>query len=293
MNDQEYLQAILKSQDLPDDSVELKALMEQRKIVEKIIRDAFPDSAPTIRYGGAKVKGTLIREAYDLDITCYFACDDDSCGSSLEDIYNNVAKAMGSIYSVLRKRSALRLRDKNAFDFHIDVVPGRFTDNNKGDCYLHQETGDKERLKTNLDVHINHVRESGRIDTIRVLKLWKTRKTLGVKQFAFELLIIKLLKGSKKSLSDQVKHIWTTLRDLEEAPTIEDPANPDGNDISGLLKEEWKVLSSEAAATLSILEAKGWEAIFGRVPTNDNKTTILRAAAANVVVHTKPWSHKG
>ena len=289
MNDLEYLQAILKSQDLPDDSTELKSLMSQRKLVEEIIRKAFPNCAPTIRYGGAKVKGTLIREAYDLDITCYFACDDEACGSSLADIYNNIFKVLEKGYAVIRKRSALRLHSKQAFDFHIDVVPGRFIDANKGDCYLHQETGDKERLKTNLDVHINYVRDSGRIDAIRVLKLWKNRKNLSVKQFVFELLIIKLLKGSKKSLPDQVKYVWATLRDAEDVPTIEDPANPEGNDLSGILKEEWKPLVSEAAATLSLLEAKGWEAVFGKIPTNDNKTTILRTAAANVIVPTRPW----
>ena len=37
--------------------------------------------------------------------------------------YNNVTKALEKEYSVLRKRSALRLRDKQMVDFHIDVVP--------------------------------------------------------------------------------------------------------------------------------------------------------------------------
>ena len=51
-------------------------------------------------------------------------------------------------------------------DFHIDVVPGRFTDETKADAYLYQCGGDKKRLKTNLDVHLDHVRDSGVTDAI-------------------------------------------------------------------------------------------------------------------------------
>ena len=86
MTDMEYLKEILESQNLADDSAELKTLMEQRKDVERILRDAFPDCSPTIRYGGSKAKGTLIKEAYDLDLACYFPHDDETAGSSLEDI---------------------------------------------------------------------------------------------------------------------------------------------------------------------------------------------------------------
>ena len=136
MTDNEYLQTVLKSQDLADDSAELKALTARRKDVEALLRSAFPDSSPTIRYGGSKAKGTLIKESYDLDIVCCFPHDDTTAGETLEDIYNNVAAALEKDYAVERKRSALRLRDKDLVDFHIDVVPGRFTDDSKTDCFL-------------------------------------------------------------------------------------------------------------------------------------------------------------
>ena len=53
---------------LADDSEELKTLQERRAEVEKVLRDHFEDCSPTIRYGGSKAKGTMIKEAYDLDI---------------------------------------------------------------------------------------------------------------------------------------------------------------------------------------------------------------------------------
>jgi hypothetical protein len=291
MTDNEYLQEVLKSQDLADDSSELKALRERRKHVEDVLRAAFPDSAPTIRYGGSKAKGTLIKESYDLDLVCYFAHDDTSAGESLKDIYNNVATALEKEYSVVRKRSALRLRDRQAVDFHIDVVPGRFTDESKQDCFLYQENGDKCRLKTNLDVHIEHVRESGVLDAIRLLKLWKTRKAISVKQFAFELLIIKLLNDRKKKpLTEQLTHVWTELRDTEQPITVEDPANPSGNDLMPLLAgSTWTELQTVARSTLSTIDQSGWEAVFGKVEKEGGKAAAIAAAVASVSRPTRPW----
>lgn len=290
MTDREYLEAILKSQALGDDSPELKALIEQREVVDNILRCTFKECRPTIRYGGSKAKNSMIKEYYDLDIACYFPHDEVGAGESLADIYDNVAKALGKEYAVLKKRSALRLRSKDAVDFHIDVVPGRFTDDKKADCFLHQNEGNKERLKTNLDVHIELIRDSGRLDAIRLLKLWKVRKALSVKQFAWELLIIKLLKGTDKSLPEQLKYVWTELRDREEPPAIEDPANPYGNDLSGLLNGQvWSDLSATSSATLAVLGTQGWEGVFGRLPSDSDKAARLRAAAAAVSTPTRPW----
>jgi hypothetical protein len=63
--------------------------------------------------------------------------------------------------------------------------------------YLFQSSGDKKRLKTNLDVHLDHVRDSGVIDAIRLAKLWKVRNGLPVRTFVLELAVIKLLEGHK------------------------------------------------------------------------------------------------
>jgi hypothetical protein len=287
----EYLKAILASQDLKDDSQELKDLNDRRAHVEDILRKAFPKCSPTIRYGGSRAKGTLIKEQYDLDIVCYFPNDDTTAGETLEDIFNNVAKALEGEYFVFKKTSALRLQSKEHVDFHIDVVPGRFTDDTKTDCFLHQNQGDKARLKTNLDVHIQHVRGSKVLEAIRLLKLWKTRRALGVKQFAFELLTIELLASFKeKTLDAQLIEVFTKLRDLAEPITVEDPANPTGNDLTPMLSTSWFQLSAAATATLVLIEERGWEAVFGKVETEEVKTEDFRRAAAVVSAPSRPWA---
>jgi len=297
MTDNQYLDKILSSQTLASDSTELQAVQEQRKNVEELLQKHFETSKPTIRYGGSIAKGTLIKEAYDLDIICYFENGDTNAGDNLKEIYENTEAALQTQYLVERKTSALRLKSKTEgqlrLDFHIDVVPGRFTDENKGDTYIYQASADKCRLKTNLQTHIDHIKKSGVIDAIRLMKLWRERNALRVKTFALELMTIELLKNKKSAtLSEQLKHIWTELKDNVDAITIEDPANPTGNDLSELLNASVRqTLSLIAKSTLALLESSGWEAVFGQVEElkQAQRIEILTRATQTSSTPSKPW----
>jgi hypothetical protein len=296
MTTNEYLEAVLKAQTLADESDEIKALQKHRAEVEALLRDHFHDCSPTIRYGGSKAKGTMIRESYDLDIICYFPHDDTAAGATLEEIYTNVRKALEKDYLVEPKTSALRLKHADreclGVDFHIDVVPGRFTDESKTDTFLYQDSAEKKRLKTNIDVHIDYVRDSGVTDAIKLVKFWKVRNGLSMKHFVLELTVIKLLSGMKRSsLSSQLEHVWTEFRDNIDGLTVEDPANPEGNDLTDALDAARDSLRSAARRTLQLVEASGWEAIFGEI---ENKVTAetterLRRVAAGVAAPTRPW----
>ena len=297
MDDNEYLESVLESQCLADGSEEMEALRSHRDDVEELLLDKFSAASPTIRYGGSKAKGTLIKEMYDLDIVCYFPSGEDGAGKTLEEIYKNVKAALTDDYYVEEKTSAIRLKSKDldsyGVDFHIDVVPGRYTDEEKADCYLYQKNAEKGRLKTNLDVHINHIKNSGVRDALRLLKLLRCRKGLRIKQFAYELLIIKLLKSKKTvSLAAQLKHVLTEIKDAKEAIMIEDPANPSGNDLMPLLKQAWAELRSVAVSTLGQVAASGWKAVFGEVESFSKaaKVAALSAAAHVVTSPTRPWS---
>jgi hypothetical protein len=228
----------------------------------------------------------MIKEAYDLDMTCYFGRDDNGAGETLQEIYENVEAALADDYLITRKPSALRLKSKSlsdwATDFHIDVVPGRFIEEKNEDVFLYRSSGEKGRQKTNLDVHIEHVKGSGVTDAIRLMKLWRARNFLSVRHFVLELLTIKLLKGKKSlDLPEQLKHVWTELRDNVDAITIEDPANPTGNDLSELFNASVRQeLSSTAKRTLEQIERSGWEAVFGQVPEKSSKSTVVSGYTA-------------
>jgi hypothetical protein len=281
MSDNKYLRDILASQTLSNEGQEMEDLRKHRGDVERILRRKFESSSPTIRYGGSKAKRTMIKEAYDLDITCYFDRDDDDAGETLQQIYEKVERALADDYLITRKPSALRLKSKDlkqwAADFHIDVVPGRFIDDKNEDVFLYRSSGEKGRQKTNLDVHIEHVKNSGVTEAIRLLKLWRARNFLSVRHFVLELLTIELLKGKRShELTEQLKHVWTELRDNVENITIEDPANPTGNDLSELFNASVRLeLSSNARRTLSQIESSGWESVFGPVPAEESKARLV------------------
>lgn len=295
MKPNEYLAKVLSAQTLASYSQELKDLQERRAEVEEYLRQHLEDSSPTIRYGGSKAKGTMIKESYDLDIVCYFPHDDTAAGETLEDIYNNVRRALEKKYLVEPKSSALRLKDASGAsrgaDFHIDVLPGRFTDEEEADAFLYISSGEKRRLKTNLDVHVAHVKDSGVTDAIRLMKLWKVRNRLSVRNFILELAVIELLSAKKSAtIETQLKHVWTELRDNIDDLTVEDPANPTGNDLSELFNAAKYELSAAARRTLDLIDSSGWEAVFGPVEeesTEENVAALRRAAA--VATPTRAW----
>jgi hypothetical protein len=297
MTDAEYLDAVLRDQTLAADSPELTALRDHRDDVEQLLRAKFADADMTIRFGGSRAKGTMIKASYDLDLPTYFAADDTAAGSTLKEIYHNVEVALREDYWTEAKGSAIRLRSREASgggqDFHIDVVPGRFFDESKEDVWLYQNVPDRERLKTNLDVHIDHVRKSGVRDAIRLLKLWRVKHHVGVRNFVLELLVIDLLAGRKAvSLPTQVRHVLEQFRDNSDNLCVEDPANPGGNDLSDLLNDSVKfMLATQASATLQAVDAGGWERVFGPVQEEERAAALSRAAAAvPAAAQHEPWS---
>ncbi|QQS33610.1 MAG: nucleotidyltransferase domain-containing protein [Acidobacteriota bacterium] len=276
MTNEEYLNEILKSQTLANDGDELKLLRQRRTDVEKLLREKY-GSSPSIRYGGSKAKGTMIKDSYDLDVICYFDNDDGTAGDTLQEIYDDVAETFEGDYYLERKPSAIRLKCKASDeieDYHIDVVPGRYVDDDRDDVFLYRHSGEKGRQKTNLNVHIGHVKDSGAIPAIRLGKLWRVRNKMAVRNFILELLTIELLKDKKnKSLTDQLIHLLTQLRDNIDDITIEDPANPTGNDLSELFNTAIKFELSDAARfALEFVDDDNWTAILGEVPESKSQS---------------------
>jgi len=293
MEPKEYLEKVLQDQKLEEDSDELNALRDRRDEIEGHLREAF-GSSPTIRYGGSQAKGTLIKDSYDLDIVCYFPRDDEDAGGTLKDIFNNAKSVLEKHYFVEAKTSALRVKGLDHIDFHVDVVPGRFIAERSYDVYLYCSMGDKERLKTNIDTHIAHVKDSGVTDAIKLMKLWRTRNGINLKTFVLELVVIDILNKSKEAIDAQILTAFTKLRDDINNITVEDPANPSGNDLSEIWNDSVKdVVSAAARSTLYAIETFGWEAVFGKIPenkqTSQDKIAGLRSVARTISTPMRPW----
>jgi hypothetical protein len=294
MNGNEYLNNLLASQMLGDGSAEWKALDDEAANIERIIREAYPTSRLMFTHGGSRAKGTMIREDFDLDEVAYFENTDTAPGETLEEIYENVATLLAKHYSVRRKCSALRLSKKEGGDLRVDVVPGRYVDNTTADVFIHQNSGTKERLKTNIEDQIGYVRDSGCTDVIMLIKLWRTRNAIEIKTFPLELLVIEVLRGKNEGdLETRLGRVLSAFADDIDDYHIEDPANPTGNNLASVLTDKLrKVLSKVAKDTLESANEFGWEHVFGEVAAKRAsfpRVEVLRSAAAGVAVQTKPW----
>ena len=280
MTDNEYLEAILRDQTLVPGGPELTELERQRKNVMAVLAKKLTDAKPTVRKGGSLAKGTMNVEVYDLDLPTYFAHDDDGAGETLEEIYKTVADAMSADYIVERRRSALRLREKDGdADTHIDLVPGRFFDETESDAWIYQNNADKCRLKTNLDVHIDHIRDSGVVPAIRLAKLWNVREGVGLKTFVLELLVVDLLKQRKgTSPTTQLLYVLDQFRDAADSLSVTDPANGN-NDLTPALAAVKARLIIAARETLARIDKLGWQAVFGPVAETDKRAAAIRVAA--------------
>lgn len=294
MTADQYLKNVLSQQRLT--SKELDELRAHRADVETVLEDHFSESSPDIRYAGSYKKRTMIRDAYDLDVACYFGHDDTAAGQNLREIYDACAEALTESYYVQRKRSALRVMEKGArvsrTDFRIDVVPGRYTSEECGDAFLHQEGGSKTRLKTNLQVHVEHIRDSGVRDAVKLLKLWRCQRSIRIKTFVLELLAVDLLKYRKAAkLSAQLEHVFTVFRSDADGLSVEDPANSN-NDLKPLVDEARSDLTAWASRTLEYIDDDDWESIFGKLPKEVKTEAALSVAigqAASRTSPSRPW----
>ena len=226
MTGSEFLTSLLASQRLEDGCEELNALDAVRIEVERLIRAKYPQSIIHFTCGGSRAKGTIVLEDHDLDLIVYFENDDVAAGETLEEIYENIASLLEISFRVKRKRSALRLYDNQGRDLKVDVVPGRYIDETCTDTFIHQNEGSKERQKTNLEVHIRHVRDSGHTDEIALAKIWRTRHNIGIKTFPLELLVIVILdEDGSGDIETRFRRIFEAFVDQVDELQIEDYGN--------------------------------------------------------------------
>ena len=269
MTADEFLKRVVTDQTLAPDSPEYVSLEAEHTRITKLLERELNESEPSISIGGSLAKGTMVRASYDLDTICYLNNDDVGAGETLKEIRSTIEKALETEYQIEGKRSAIKItaRLDGELNFPVDVVPGRYVDESREDVFIHQSEGDKERLKTNLQKHIDHIKYSGQTDVIKLVKIWKLRAGIDIKTFVLELLVIECLKSfSDTVLEDCLLEFWRQLRDEIDSLSIEDPANPTGNDLSDVFGDaEREALSSAATIALDLAEEEEWPTLFGEL----------------------------
>lgn len=277
-------------------------MQSHKNEVTAFLREEFGDD-PVIKYAGSREKGTMICDRYDLDIVCYFPSSDER---SLKEIREDVATRLSEKYLLTHKASAERILDLKGADapgdFHIDVVPGRFIKDTK-DVFLHVAQGDKERMQTNLKIHIDHIVDSGCVPIIRLVKLWAHRNNIKIRTFVLELFVVQALSGyqNKGDLKKGFTKALEAFRDDFTSTQLVDPANTN-NIVSQLVDDSEKRAISQAAETVlksidDSDEVEKWQSAFVDSGSNSKSSVGASASASAAVAYTagstfkpnRPW----
>jgi hypothetical protein len=228
----------------------IRGLREQ---VEGHLRQQL-GSAPRIYYGGSYGKGTMIREAFDLDLVVYYP---DTETATLSQIFNAAHRGLTNTgYIVEPKTVALRLPYTS--EFHVDVVPGRAQDATFRYATLFQNKTPASTLQTSLKVHIDGVKSTGLAPIVRLLKLWRRRHNVPLPTFALEILAARGLAGQRRdNYARALNTVWAYMEQCLSTVRLEDPANTKNVVELGALDR-----LTAAAQAGSALRATYWERVI-------------------------------
>ncbi|CZG19917.1 TPA: nucleotidyltransferase [Legionella pneumophila] len=206
---------------------------------------------------GSRAKGTAISMASDVDyvISLTNSCNRDSGG--LNTIYQSLYDTLKQSYQEIRKQNvSVRIHLNQGFlqnnQLEIDVTPARKHTGNTNDHSIWiSKRGTWQQ--TNIQKHINDVRNSGRINEIKLLKIWRELNQLDFPSIYLEYLVINhLLKYKPKGLdflASNFNYLISELANTDTYPlwnlTVIDPANSN-NVLSNLLtiEEKGKIVSA-------------------------------------------------
>jgi hypothetical protein len=202
---------------------------------------------------GSFMKGTCNKSGTDVDLFISLSPD---TAETLSEIHDKLCKFMtGKGYKPRPQNVSVNI---TVAGYSVDLVPGKLQNLLCADHSLYRRKADTW-TKTNVQTHIEAVRNSNRLREIRVLKLWRNQKKLDFPSFYLELSVMRALEGEPSySVADNVQKVFKYLDESFLWARITDPANTN-NIISDDLTVAEKIKISTAAKAAS--EAPYWRDI--------------------------------
>lgn len=171
-------------------------------------------------FSGSLAKGTGVSIGTDADI---FLSLSSTMPGTLADMYGTLWNAVTDAGYVARKQNVSIGVTVNGYS--IDLVPGRRQSQHGTDHSLYRSKTNSW-TQTNVATHISYVKGSGRIDEIRVLKIWRQLHGLAFPSLYLELAVIGSLAYARQgNLATNVLTVLDHLRDNIETVRYVDPAN--------------------------------------------------------------------
>ena len=104
--------------------------------------------------------------------------------------------------------------------------------------------------QTNVAMHVDSVRNSGRLKEIRALKIWRMLHRLDFPSLYLELFTIDALSGrSRSTLAENVLHVLRTVGSSLTSTRIVDPANTNNILSDDLTQAEKQLVAAQASTS--------------------------------------------
>lgn len=190
---------------------------------------------------GSVAKGTAISGTSDVDILISVK---ETAVETLQQVYEKLFNRLTTDGFAPRRQNVSLGVTINGWK--VDIVPAKKQSalNTVHSLWSHKKQTWRE---TNIHEHIDHVTSSGRLDEIRLMKVWKKLHGLEFPSFPLEVLVIEALNGhSFDSLSSNFVQVLIYVRDTLPTVRLIDPTKP-SNVLSDELSVAEKALLSSTA----------------------------------------------
>jgi tRNA nucleotidyltransferase (CCA-adding enzyme) len=175
MTADEYLKNILQREAV--DTSTSSPVIKVKNVIEPIAKEWAGNLLVGVNPSGSFAKGTANDSGTDIDL---FVSLSSNTSTSLEDIYNSLhSKLQLKGYSPRKQNVSLGIKVGN---YDVDIIPAKRQDQYSDNHSLYRRKA-KTWTKTNVTNHISLVRNSKRIDEIRIVKLWRNQKVIDFPSF--------------------------------------------------------------------------------------------------------------
>jgi len=212
------------------------------------------DFLSDIAISGSYAKNTAIIGSTDLDL---FISLKANTPNTLKEVHDSLDKRLkGHGYNTRPQNVSIGITQNG---LKIDLVPGIKQSILTSDHTIYKRKKDSW-TKTNIDKHINLVKNSGRIEEIRALKIWRELRSLDFLSFYLELTVIEALKGY--AFNNPANNTWAVLNYL--ATKFENARVVDPSNTNNILSDELTVAEKQTIARSAkiSLQQKDWSGII-------------------------------
>jgi hypothetical protein len=177
-----------------------------------------------IKPSGSYAKGTAVAGSADIDLLISLRNDVLSGNTpTLSDLYHSLKNRLAAAGYITRLQNvSIRV---SLPGISVDLVPAVKRIGNTNDHSVFKRKANTWR-QTNIDTHINVIKNSGRTLDIKGVKIWRNLHGLDISSFYLELVVIEALKGrSLYNPAANFIHVMDFIGSEFAARHIQDPAN--------------------------------------------------------------------